>query len=159
MTEFVDHVIEAKNLVLGNSRFLTLPLPDGWDLAPGVSRPEVSASHVRRDIRWVVHGDFWYVVFERDLGWAMEVYGRMRPASKRANTQKVETTSIGGHPAMVDWKVRRRGLPWKRHDVTYMTVEFECLPSERDILLEFSGWCPEEGFRQILRALNKLGCH
>lgn len=89
----------------------------------------------------------------------MEVNGRMRPVSKRGNKVDGERVSVGGHPATVRWKVQRRGLPWRRHDVTYMTVEFECLPSERNIVLEFSGWCPQEGFRQILRALYNLECH
>jgi hypothetical protein len=159
MTELVDHLIEAKNLVLGNSRFLTLRLPETWDLAPGVSRPEVAASHMRSEIRWVAHGDFWYIVYQRELGWAMEINGRMRPTLRRGDNHQGETVSAGGHPAMLDWKLRRRGPPWRRHDVVYMTVAFECVPSDRAIELEFSGWCPEEGFKEILRTLPHLECH
>ncbi len=159
MEELVDHVIEAKNLVLGNSRFLTLRLPDPWDLAQGVGRPEVTASHIRNSVRWVANGDFWYVVYQRELGWAMEINGRMRPSSNRQGAAGGEVASVGGHPAAVHWKVRRRGLLWRRHDVKYMTVVYDCPNSERSIQLEFSGWCPEEGFREVLAALSQVKCH
>ena len=159
MTEQIDHVIEANNLVLGNPRFLTLPLPGTWDIAPGVSRPEITAIHERRSVRWVANGDFWYVVYQRERGWAMEVNGRTRPFTGRKTTPSGETVSVGGHPASIRWKTRRRGLPWRRHDVQFMTVEFECVPSERRITLEFSGWCPEEGFREVLEGLHLLKCH
>ncbi len=159
MAEHIDHVIEAKNLVLGNPRFLTLPLPGTWDIAPGVSRPEINAIHERRSVRWVANGDFWYVVYQRERGWAMEMNGRVRPFARRKAKSSSEVVSIGGHPASVQWKMRRRGLPWRRHDVQFMTVEFECEPSERRITLEFSGWCPEEGFREVLGALRQVECH
>jgi hypothetical protein len=154
----VEHVIEVKNLVLGNLRFLSLELPEGWEIAPGVSRPEVTAAHERRSVRWVANGDFWYVIYQRQAGWAMEVSCHLRPLGRSAPTAG-ELHSIGGHTARVHWKTRRRGLPWQRHDVRFLKVELECVPSERRIALEFSGWCPEEGFRQVLQALRQLKCH
>lgn len=154
----MEHVIEGKNLIFGNLRFLTLALPEHWDIAPGISRPEVNASHERRSVRWVANGDFWYVIFQRERGWAMEVSGRMRPLG--TSTKDVgEVVSVGGHPARVHWKTRRRGLPWRRHDVLFMRVDLECVPSERRIALEFSGWCPEDGFREVLQALQQVKCH
>jgi hypothetical protein len=154
----VQHVIEAKNIVFGNLRFLALELPEAWEIAPGVSRPEVNATHERHSVRWVANGDFWYVLFQRQRGWAMEVSGRMRPLG-RPVPREGEVVSAGGHPAMVRWKSGRRGLPWRRHDVRFAKVDFECIPSERRIMLEFSGWCPEEGFREVLGALRQLQCH
>lgn len=133
-------------------------MPEAWDIAPGVSRPEVNASHERRSVRWVVDGRFWYVVYQRERGWAMEVSGRIRP-SGRPLPDKGELVSVGGHPASVDWRTARRGLPWRRHEVRFMTVDFECVPSERRITLEFSGWCPEQGFREVLQALQGVKCH
>jgi hypothetical protein len=159
MTEIIDHIIEAGNPVLGASRFLTLRLPETWDIASGVGRPEIVASHKRGTVRWVANGEFWYVVFQPERGWAMEINGRMRPGPSRRSIAGGETTSVGGHAANVRWRKRRRGLPWRRHDVTFMTVDFECRPSERKIELEFSGWCPEEGFREVLKALHDAVCH
>lgn len=157
--EPVEHVIEVANPIMGYARFFTLRLPDSWDLAPGVSRPEINASHERRAVRWVVNGDLWYVVYNRENGWAMELNVRVRPMSIRKSVRGTEPVSAGGHPAWVQWRVRRRGLPWKRHDVTFMRVAYECPQSERSIALELSGWCPEEGFRNVLKAMQDLRCH
>jgi hypothetical protein len=159
MTEIIDHVIEAGNPLLGASRFLTLRLPETWEIASGVGRPEIIASHKRGRVRWVANGDFWYVIFHQQLGWALEINGRMRPNLNRRSATTGETASVGGHAATVRWQKRRRGLPWRRHDVTFMTVDFFCGPSERAIKLEFSGWCPEEGFREVLQGLHNAICH
>ncbi|HJX40302.1 MAG TPA: hypothetical protein VJ345_02480 [Anaerolineales bacterium] len=154
----MEHVIEAKNIVFGNLRFLALELPDPWEIAPGVGRPEINATHERGSVRWVVNGDFWYVLFQRELGWAMEVSGRVRPLG-RSVPGAGEVVSVGGHPARANWTSRKRGLPWRRHEVRFLKVDFECVSSERRVTLEFSGWCPQEGFREVLEALGKLKCH
>jgi hypothetical protein len=158
MESAVQHVIEAKNLIFGSIRFLGLELPEAWEIAPGVGRPEINSSHERRSVRWAVNGDFWYVIYQRQRGWAMEINGRVRPLG-RTFPDVGESVSVSGHPGRVTWRQRRRGPPWRRHDVRFMTVEFECASSERRITLEFSGWCPEEGFREVLRALPQLRCH
>jgi len=154
----VEHVIEAKNIVFGNLRFLALELPEHWEIAPGVGRPEINATHERHSVRWVANGDFWYVLFQRQRGWAMEVSGRMRPLG-RSVPAVGEVVSVGGHPARAQWKTRRRGLPWRRHEVRFLKVDFECVPSERKMTLVFSGWCPEQGFREVLQSLAQLKCH
>jgi hypothetical protein len=106
----------------------------------------------------VANGDFWYVLFQPQRGWAMEVSGRLRPLGRRV-PDTGEVVSAGGHPGRMRWKMGRRGPPWRRHDVRFVKVDFECIQSERRIMLEFSGWCPEEGFRQVLGALQQLKCH
>lgn len=156
----VTHEIFARNLVLGNSKLIDLKLPDSWQLAPGVSRPEVNAVHHRDDdLAWVVNGDAWYVVYEVDKGWALELAVTIRPGKKAPFQPVGEPFSVSGHPAQLKWKVRRRGLPWRRHDVTYMTIEFNCPHTERGFKLEFSGWCPPEGFAVIRNALRSMRCH
>ncbi len=156
----LEHIIEAANPLLGTSRFLTLFLPESWDLAAGVSGPEVNASHLRHGLRWVANGDFWYIVYHTQYGWAMELHGSARPLNgRRDRPPGAEDATVSGHAAWVTWHTRRRGLPWRRHDVTFMTVNYECPQSERRISLEFSGWCPPEGFRQMLHALEWTRCH
>ena len=159
MADFVEHVIEAGNPIMGGSRFFTLRLPAMWNLTSGAGQPEVDASHERRDVKWVVNGGFWYILYDEERRWALEFTGRLRPFSQRALKPAAEHTAVSGHPAEVYWASRRRGLPWQRHTVTYMTVEYDCLQSERHISLEFSGRCPEEGFREVLAALQTLRCH
>lgn len=159
MNETIEHVLEAANPIIGSARFLSLRLGESWDLAPGVGHPEINASHERRSTRWVANGDFWYVVYDHDRHWAMEFHGSFRPDLLGRQRSGSELVSVAGHPAEVRWTNRRRGLPWRRHDVTYLTVEYDCPQSERSISLEFSGWCPEEGFREVLTGLAHLVCH
>ncbi|MEJ2263412.1 MAG: hypothetical protein P8X95_08200 [Anaerolineales bacterium] len=150
---------------MGRSLLFILNLPNSWHLAPGVSHPEVNAVARRNeDDRVVVNGNAWYVIYEGERGWALEFTARIRPLSRNdlvtpVDTADGEPVSISAHPARVSWKTKRRGLPWQRHDVRYMTVSFNCQHTERRLNLEFSGWCPQEGFEEILRALRFLKCH
>ena len=157
--ELVKHEIFAKNLLLGESLFLTLKLPPHWQLGPGVSRPEIHATHERRGRKWVATGSAWYVVYDGERNWALELAISVRPARNKFGENSVETVNIGGHTAQLRRKEKRRGLPWQRHTVKYMTVDFECPTSEREIKLEFSGWCPEEGFQEVLQSVKQLQCH
>ncbi len=152
------HDIYAGNVILGQALICGLRLPAHWQLAKGVSHPEVTATHERRNRKWIVTGDAWYVVFDGDRRWALELAIRVRPVSQR-QLPAGKVSSVSGHPAAVVWKTRRRGLPWRRHDVTFMTVHFTCPPSERRLSLEFSGWCPPEGFQEVLAAVQQLKCH
>lgn len=150
---------------MGRSLLFDLNLPPHWHLAPGVSRPEVNAIFRRNDEeKFVVSGNAWYVVYDGNRGWALEFAAQIRPlANNKVNapmdTPKGEVISVANHPAEISWKVRRRGLPWQRHDVKYMTVSFKCHHTERRLCLEFSGWCPQEGFEEILKSLRFLKCH
>lgn len=91
--------------------------------------------------------------------WALELALNLRPSGKAAAQAEGGEISIAGHPARLGWRTRRRGLPWNRHDVTFMTIDFTCPLSERRIQLEFSGWCPERGFQEMLQAMRELSCH
>ncbi len=153
------HKITIGNAVFGKARLLDIGLPEGWQLAPGVSHPEVMATHTRAGHMWVVAGNAWYVVYRPDEGWALEVAIHIRAASDKDSLPAPRQHWVQGHPAAVTWKTRRRGLPWRRHDVTFMTLTFLCPRTERRIVLEFSGWCPPDGFQQILEATQYWHCH
>lgn len=161
----VNHDIYAGNLILGRSLFFTLNLPPQWQLAPGISRPEVNAiSHPDEDKQVVVNGNAWYVVFDGDRGWALEFAARVRPSSNHQvahshDGSQGEILSVSNHPAALAWKSKRRGLPWQRHDVRFMTIKFDCSQTQRRVSLEFSGWCPQQGFEEILKAVRFLKCH
>lgn len=157
--KLVEHEIFADNLILGKILFFTLNLRANWQLSSGVSRPEIHATHERRDRKWVVAGDAWYVVHDDDRQWAMELAINIRPGFRKTPKRSNEKIPISSHPAQVRWKDKRRGLPWRRHTVTFMIVEFDCPYTERKLKLEFSGWCPEAGFREVLQSLMYLRCH
>lgn len=155
----VNHDIYASNPLLGDSLFLTLNLPPQWQLGPGVSRPDIAASHERRHKIWVANGSGWYVIYDKERRWALELAIHIGDLQKNSNGVSNDLLSINGHPAKLSWKTKRRGLPWQRHDVTFMTVEYDCPLSERHVTLEFSGWCPREGFDEVLEAARAARCH
>lgn len=159
ISELVSHEIFADNLLLGKSLFFSLGLPPGWHLAPGVGRPEIVAIHERAKKRWVVTGDAWYVIYHDEKRWALELALKIRPIPDNQQDQSGESISVNRHPGRLTWKHKNRGLPWKRHTVTFMNMVFDCLKTERRIQLEFSGWCPAEGFEEIQQAVQQLGCH
>lgn len=159
LDELVNYDVYADNLILGKSLLFTLHLPKQWHLGRGVSHPEIIASHERRNRKWVASGNAWYVVYDSDRRWALEMAATIRPIPANYKTPTGEPVSIGTHPAHLWWKEKRRGLPWQRHTVTFMTLDFDCFPSDRHIRLEFSGWCPPDGFQEILTALRKFRCH
>lgn len=159
IADLVSHDLYAGNSLLGEALFFRLNLPKHWELAAGVSRPEVSATHERKHKTWVVHGDAWYVIYDQERGWAMELAARVRGQGRRASHRQAEVLAVSGHAARAHWKTNRRGLPWKRHDVTYMTITFDCPYTERRVELEFSGWCPPRGFEEMREAARYLICH
>jgi len=160
-TDLVRHDIAASNLLLGDSLFLSLGLPPGWELAPGVGRPEVIANHERGGKKWVASGRAWYVVFDAERRWAMELMLQVGALSRRWNRApvgEVTEVTVHGHPATVRWREGRRGL-FRRHTITFLRVEFDCPVSERHLVVEFSGRCPREGFEEMLAAIPYLRCH
>lgn len=157
--ELIKHEIFADNLILGKSLFLELHLPPEWQLAPGVGRPEVHSMHERRYRKYVAYGDAWYVLHDDDRRWAVEFAISIRSGQMKEPKSPGESASVAGHPARVRWTEKRRGLPWQRHNVTFMTMHFECPQTDRYLKLDFSGWCPEEGFREILQLMRFSRCH
>lgn len=155
--ELVPHEIVVGNILWGKAHFLTLHLPPEWDLAPGVGHPEIVASHERQNRRWVASGDAWYVLYNPQRRWAMELHLVARPRRTR-NEAVVPSLLVAGHPAAVRRESRRRGL-WRRWDVTYVTVTFECPATDRQVKLEFSGRCEQAAFEEILRFVPAFRCH
>jgi hypothetical protein len=162
----IRHDILASNHLLGDSLFLTLLLPGNWEIASGVSRPEISASHERRNRLWVANGQGWYVLFDKQRRWALEMAIQIKAIHPNKISSDIihdkpgeRMVRVSDHRGLLKYSTRKRGLPWRRHDVKYMNVIFSCPYSERRIKLEFSGWCPGEGFDEILEVLEFLRCH
>jgi hypothetical protein len=156
--DFTPHDISVSNLVLGEARLLRLVLPPAWALDRGLAPPDIHARHIRQGVPWMASGQAWYVLYHQELGWALELHIRVSSTEKPAPEQ-AQGLTIAGHPAYLTRHTRRRGLPWKRHDVHFMTISWYCPQTERHLSLEFSGWCPEEGFAQIREALTQARCH
>lgn len=156
-TELVPHEIAAANLLLGASRFITLWMPPEWDLAPGVGRPEIVAAHERKNVKWVASGKAWYVIYNSEKNWVMELKLEVSHPrrSLRAGT---ELLTVDGHDAQVRWWSKGRGV-LRRRQITYMDVAYVCPQSERSISIELSGRCEEDGFRGLLSLIPEWRCH
>ncbi len=150
--------IQFRNLIFGRGALFRLYLPEDWALDRGLAPPEVTAAHERGGTRWVAAGQAWYVVYHPVRRWALELAVRVRPAPPR-HAPSGQPLEVNGHIAQVRFHQKRRGLPWRRHTVTFMTIAWVCPQTERYLELEFSGWCPEEGFAAMREAVRHLGCH
>ena len=156
--ELVRHDIAVGNILYGHAQFITLRLTDQWDIAPGVGRPEVDATHDRCNRKWIATGKAWYVLFHRELGWAMELMLESRVQGKLNPTDDTEQITVNGHPALVRRRQRKRGV-LRRKIITCIEVIFNCEVSDRQLRIELSGRCPPEGFQQVMETIPKWWCH
>ncbi len=156
--DLIYHEIAASNMLVGDTKFLVLPLPSAWEISIGAGRPEVTASHVRDEQRWVASGDAWYVLYNEGRRWAMELRLSAKPAGRFQEEPAVPELTVAGHPAAVSWASRRRGLI-KRWSVTYVTVTFYCAKTGRRLSVEFSGRLPDEAFREMVETARYIRCH
>jgi len=136
---------------------MTLRLPEEWNLAPGVGRPEIVAAHERVNVKWVASGKAWYVLYHQERPWVMEMKIEVSDL-RRKQKPGGQLVMINGHEAWVRRWQRGRGL-WRRKRIQYVEVTYKCAESDRTILLEFSGRCEPEGFEQLFEYLPYWGCH
>jgi hypothetical protein len=155
----IPHEIGTRNLLLGASRFLTLRLPSTWDLAPGVGPPEVVASHHRRHQKWVSSGRAWYVLHNAERKWAMELaleIGHRRPYLPPGAGS--EPVVVDGHEGWLRRWQRSRGL-FRRWQVHYVEVAYNCPQTDRYVRIELSGRCEEAAFEEVLATVSEWRCH
>lgn len=156
--ELTQHDIAVSNVLYGSVDFLSLQMPEIWDIAPGVGRPEIMAVHERNGHRWIVSGRAWYVLYHQELGWAMELALHSSASQQQNKPGGEESIEVNNHPAQVRRWTRQRGL-FRPKQITFVEVSFFCAQSERHIRLEFSGRCPPEGFEEILKTVPYWKCH
>jgi hypothetical protein len=154
----IRHDIAVGNLIWGSAHFLSLRLPEVWDIAPGVGRPEVVAAHDRAGRKWIASGQAWYVLYHREHHWAMELKLDSRPLGRVDPAPGGAATSVHGHEAFVRRWQRRRGL-FRPKVITFVEVAWRCDHSDRTLRVELSGRCPPEGFEQMLALIPEWWCH
>lgn len=157
--KLVRHDIAAGNVLYGDAHLITLRLPETWDIAPGVGRPEVVAAHTRHNRRWIVSGRAWYVLYHRQLGWALELFVESSvPRKQRQQPEDGSAVEMHGHPATMRRWERQRGV-FRPKTITFVEVTYTCEQSDRFMRLELSGRCPPEGFEELLSLLPEWECH
>lgn len=157
-SDLVYHEIASKNILLGSSVFLTLALPKTWDISIGAGPPEITASHEHDGRRWVATGDGWYILHDPGRHWALEVRLTAKLPGRSVQEPSLREITVAGHPARVNWDRRKRGFI-QRWNVTYVTVEFHCPHTDRQLRLEFSGRVPDEAFVELIEAAKFIRCH
>jgi hypothetical protein len=157
--ELVKHEIGTRNILLGASYFLTLRLPPTWDLARGVGQPEVVATHQRGQQKWVASGKAWYVLQNAERNWAMELALEMgHPRVRLPSGPHTEPIQVDGHEAQLRRWQRSRGL-FRRWQVNYLEVAYNCPQSERYVRIELSSRCDRAAFEEVLATIPAWRCH
>ena len=156
--DLIHHEIATANPLFGAATFLSLALPKTWDISIGAGRPEITGSTQHNGQRWVATGDAWYILHNPGRRWAMEVRLTAKLPGRNRREIAVPGLTVAGHPARVAWQQRRRGFI-KRWPVTYVTVQFHCPHTERQLRVEFSGRLPDEAFQELVEAARYIRCH
>jgi hypothetical protein len=156
--ELVRHDIAIANVLVGASTFISLALPKTWNIVKGAGPPEVTATHAHNGRRWVATGDAWYILHDPDRHWAMELRLTAKLPGRSDQAAAIPEITVAGHPTRVTWQQRKRGF-FKRWSVTYVTLEFQCPQTQRQLKLEFSGRVSDEAFQEMVEAAKYVRCH
>lgn len=158
------HRLAARNPIVGETDFLSLPLPPPWRITRAVVTPEVRTT-VRGGARiWVVSGETRHIVFDaaRGLGLDLAVRVSHGPAAHLpAGARQVleEGSAIcSGHDARYRIVRRARGF-LLRGEEHALLVAFGYPATDRGIVIEVAGRCEPGELAAFLRAMPALECH
>lgn len=157
------HRLAAKNVVVGETDFLSLPLPAPWRVTRAVVTPEV-ATTLRTESRiWVASGETRHVIFDRERNRGLDLVVRVCQGAPRRlgrGRQVLEegVALVGGHDARYRIIRRRRGL-FMRGNEEALLVAFTCSGTARGVAVEIAGESTVDELREFLRALASVECH
>lgn len=157
------HRLAARNVVVGDTEFLSLPLPAPWGLTRAVVTPEVRTTVRTRSRIWVVSGETRHVVFDRGRNLGLDLVVRIShgaPRMPRAARQVLDEglATCNGHEARYRIVRRGRGL-FLRGEEQALLVAFACPVTTRGVLVEIAGQCGAEDLRAFLHVLPEVECH
>jgi hypothetical protein len=157
------HRLAATNVVVGQTDFLSLPLPAPWRITRAVVTPEV-ATTVRTESRiWVASGETRHVIFDRQKNRGLDLAVRISQSAPRLRgrgRQVLEEglTLVGGHEARYRIIRRRRGV-FMRGDEEALLVAFACSTTARSVTVEIAGASMIDELLEFLRAFADVECH
>jgi hypothetical protein len=157
------HRLAARNVVVGDTEFLSLPLPPPWRLTRAVVTPEVRTTVRTQSRTWVVSGETRHVVFDRARNLGLDLVVRVSHGAPRMPRAAREVLDEGlatcsGHAARYRIVRRGRGL-FVRGEERALLVAFACPVTDRGVLVEIAGQCGAEDLRAFLRVLPEVECH
>ncbi|WP_029214941.1 hypothetical protein [Kallotenue papyrolyticum] len=152
------HLLAANNVFLGPINFLILPLPEGWEVRNGISRPEVDSTEHWAGAAWA-RGRAYYLLVHpaRRLGlelWLEAAPGTaaLPPDATRLRLQAHEEDGA------YRFSERQLGLLGRRRE-PQLELRLNCPHTKRRITLTLSGPCAPEEWQQLLAAFATLRCH
>lgn len=162
--ETKEHLIAARNFLMGVTNFLILPLPNGWRMGQGSSPPEVDSNSRRGDYSWVCSGRASQFLVHEDRGAALELLvsiskgkgKRFKPKLSQMRDQGV--IPLGGHEASYALGEVEIGF-LKKKGAQSLQLALYCDKTNRTIAMEFTGKCSADDLDQILEAMSLLQCH
>jgi hypothetical protein len=159
----VLHRLAARNVVVGHTDFLSLPLPLPWRITPAVVTPEVQTTLRAAARTWVASGETRHVVFDRARNLGLALVVRIGTGSPRLPRRAREVLDEGwalcnGHEAR--YRIVRRGRGFLMPgDEQILAVAFRCPVTQRGVAIEIGGACAEGDLRLFLAAMAGLECH
>jgi hypothetical protein len=157
------HRLAAKNVVVGQTDFLSLPLPAPWRITRAVVTPEVATTMRTESRIWVASGETRHVIFDREKNRGLDLAVRISQGAPRLRGQGRQVLEeglavVGGHEARYRIIRRRRGL-FMRGDEEALLVAFTCSVTARGVAVEIAGGSTVDELREFLRALAGVECH
>ncbi len=152
------HRLAARNVVVGETEFLSVPLPLPWRLTRAVVTPEVRTTRRAGERVWVASGETRHVVFDRARNLGLELVVRIVTPPWRVSPlprRRIRQVLDEGRYQIVQ---RRRGF-LMRGEEQALVVAFACPATGRGILVEIAGQCMAGELREFLRVMSELECH
>jgi hypothetical protein len=162
--EYAEHRIFAKNILFGDTSFLTLTLPADWRITRSYLQPDVHSNVKRGPFIWVQAGQTDQVVFHPlkkialDLTIIVKRGNRDRFKTKGVTIRSQGSKMIDGHEAL--YILGEIGIGFfKRKVANTLRLFFHCPQLERTIKISFTGTCPDADLQEIFESLSESKCH
>jgi hypothetical protein len=159
-----EHVVSARNILFGLTRFLTLTLPDAWRMRQSYLEPDVHSNIRRGEATWVEAGQADQIVYHParkvalDLTVSVKRGQREALRTKDAVVHRSGACTVNGHAAAYVLGEARVGFLGRRRART-LRVGVHCPELNRTIALHFTGACEESDLLEIFACLPASRCH
>jgi hypothetical protein len=156
------HWLAARNLVVGDTDFLALSLPQPWRVTKALVTPEVRTTTRVGARLWVASGETRHVVFDRARNVGLELVVHISSGTQRFPRARQVLDDgravCSGHEGAYRIVRRGRGFLMRGEELALFVV-FLCPPTSRGLRIEIAGDCTIGELHTFLRALADLECH
>ena len=162
--EHAEHKISAKNILFGQTHFLTLVLPAQWRITRSYLEPDVHANVRSGDLLWVQAGQTDQIVYHPSRKIALDMTilvkrgKRDQLKAKGVTVHSRGSLMINGHEA--SYILGEVGIGFlKKKPANTLRLCFHCSELARTVLISFAGTCQVADIKEIFRSLSESKCH